>query len=78
MAATTADAVETASRDLVERYRAPILGVLIRFGDELLDEVRDRKGVNVEDVRREVLDPLREAAEAAETIAKTTEAVAGD
>lgn len=45
--------------DLVKRYRDPILEVLVKFCDDLLDYVRDAKGIDVEDVRADVLGPLK-------------------
>lgn len=53
------DLPNDAPPDLVARYHAAVVTVLVRFGDELLDMVKHQKGVDVEDVRREVLDPLR-------------------
>ena len=44
------------------KYRLRILGLLVTFGDEVLDAVRDAKHINVDDVRAAVLDPLRAAA----------------
>lgn len=46
--------------DVVAKYRRRVLGLLVAFGDEVLDAVRDAKGVNVEDVRASVLGPLRD------------------
>lgn len=36
-----------------------MLRVFVEFGDEVLDCVRDAKGVNVEDVREAMVGPLR-------------------
>jgi hypothetical protein len=41
------------------RYQLPILELLVDFGDELLDIVHEAKGVEIEDVRTKMLDPLR-------------------
>jgi hypothetical protein len=48
-----------AAADVVAKYRRRVLDLLVTFGDEVLDAVRDAKGVNVEDVRTSVLGPLR-------------------
>jgi hypothetical protein len=48
--------------DVIERFQKPILELLVDFGDEVLDCVRDHTGVDVEDVRRSVIGPLRDRA----------------
>ena len=47
------------SSDIMIRYQLPILELLVDFGDELLDIVHEAKGVEIEDVRTKMLDPLR-------------------
>jgi len=46
-------------RDVVARLQMPILEGILGTYDALLDLLRDRKGIDVEDVRRELVDPLR-------------------
>lgn len=60
-AATTVNVEEIVSMggDVVKKFLCPSLESYIRFGDELLDIVAALKGVEVEDVRREILGPLR-------------------
>lgn len=45
--------------DIVAKYKRPIMELMLAFGDELLDGVHALTSVNVEDVRRELLGPLR-------------------
>ena len=49
----------SSSTDLVKRFQLPIFELLVDFGDELLDAVAAAKGVDVDSVRAELLDPLR-------------------
>lgn len=37
----------------------PLTELLLAFGDEVLDAVKDAKAIGVEDVRAAMLDPLR-------------------
>ena len=66
MDARTADAGATSSRktatgiDVVERFQKPLLELLVDFGDEILDCVREHCGVSVDAVRSAVIGPLRE------------------
>lgn len=53
--AATADG----ARDIMIRYQLPMLELLVDFGDELLDIVHEAKGIEIEDVRTKMLDPLR-------------------
>jgi hypothetical protein len=43
----------------VKRFQLPIFELLVDFGDELLDAVAAAKGVDVDSVRADLLDPLR-------------------
>lgn len=71
MSAPTAGAAATSSPpppvnddprgDMAGRCLRHLTEVLIDFGDEILDTVRERKKIDVEDVRQAVLDPLRDA-----------------
>ena len=45
---------------MVERFQVPILELLVDFGDEILDCVREQCGVDVDAVRSAVLNPLRD------------------
>lgn len=45
--------------DVVAKYQARVVHLLVAFGNELLDTVRDVKHVNVEDVRRDVVGVLQ-------------------
>ena len=47
--------------DSVARLHKQLARLFVEFGDEVLDCVRDSKGVDVEDVRRAMVDPLRDA-----------------
>ena len=49
----------SSSTDLVKRFQLPIFELLVDFGDELLDAVAAAKGVDVDSVRADLLDPLR-------------------
>jgi hypothetical protein len=49
----------SSSPDLVKRFQLPIFELLVDFGDELLDAVAAAKGVDVDSVRADLLDPLR-------------------
>ena len=49
--------------DLVARHRAAMAEVLANFGDELLNVVRDAKHIDVDDVRKAVIGPMRRAAQ---------------
>lgn len=49
--------------DLVARHQAAMADMLANFGDELLDLVRDSKRVDVDDVRKAVIGPMRRAAQ---------------
>ena len=49
--------------DVLAKYRVAMLRVFVEFGDEVLDCVRDAKGVNVEDVREAMVGPLRRSVE---------------
>lgn len=49
--------------DLVARHRAALADVLANFGDELLDVVRNTKRIDVDDVRKAVIGPMRRAAQ---------------
>lgn len=74
-AAPTAAAEATASpappppADLFAKHQAELLRVVVKFGDELLNIVRDTKGVRVEDVRAAVMGPLRDEARRLELLA---------
>ena len=41
------------------KFQKPLAQLLLKCGDEILDCVRDARGVEVEDVRRRVLGPWR-------------------
>lgn len=56
-----------AREDLLAEFRSQVLGILVNFGNELLDIVRDSKHVDVEDVRQSVLGAMSTAAGATET-----------
>lgn len=43
----------------MKRFQLPIFELLVDFGDELLDAVAAAKGVDVDSVRADLLDPLR-------------------
>ena len=45
--------------DVVAKYRVAMLRVFVEYGDEVLDAVRDAKGISVEDVREAMVGPLR-------------------
>lgn len=59
--APTAAGAATAlpASDVVARFQLPMAQLLLDFGDEVLDAVKHHKGVDVEDVRTKLLDPLR-------------------
>lgn len=59
-AAAPAAAATGSADDLLLLYRDRITRLLVRFGDEILDVVAERRGVNVEDVREHLLGPLRD------------------
>lgn len=44
---------------MVAHFQKPIAELLLDFGDELLDCIRDAKRIDVDDVRAAMLDPLR-------------------
>lgn len=46
--------------DIILRFQRPITELLLEFGDEVLDVVREQKGIDVDDVRAKMLGPLRE------------------
>lgn len=68
-AAPTADAKATCSPvpDLMEVFRQRILQMMLDFGDQVLDAVRDAKRIDVEDVRTRLLGPMRQALECPES-----------
>ena len=45
--------------DVVAEFQRPIYETLVNFADALLDRVAATKNVSVEDVRRDLVDPLR-------------------
>ena len=45
--------------DVVLRFRDAVAALVCRFGDELLNHIRDAKGIDVEDVRAALVDPVR-------------------
>lgn len=49
--------------DLVAKHRAALMSIMAEFASEVLDVVRDTKGVDVEDVRHAIIGPLRRAAQ---------------
>jgi hypothetical protein len=48
----------------MELYSRQLCRLMIKFGDEVLDAVAETTGVNVDDVRRQMLGPLRRQAHA--------------
>ncbi len=63
MAETEAAAAAPLSTDVVHRYQAPILGLMVDFADEVLDIVAASKKIDVDDLRDAMLGPLRAYAE---------------
>ena len=57
--AAAAEMDPAASSDLVDKHRRAIAAILAKFGDEVLDVVRDAKSINVEDVRAKMVAPLK-------------------
>lgn len=47
------------------KLQKSLIQLFVEFGDEVLDCVRDAKGIDVEDVRRSMVGPMRRAYEAA-------------
>lgn len=45
--------------DVIARFQRPMVELLLDFGDEVLDAVKEHKGVDVDDIRDRVLGPLR-------------------
>lgn len=45
--------------DILDEFTARLRDILVQFADEVLDSVRDAKGVDVEDVRASLVGPLR-------------------
>lgn len=73
MSAPTAADAATASPDVLAKYQEQLLAVIVAFGDEVLDCVRDSKGIQVEDVRRDLLAPIRAAAAATAAVARASQ-----
>lgn len=63
MAETEASGNVPLPTDVVHRYQAPILGLMVDFADEVLDIVAASKKIDVDDVRESMLGPLRAYAE---------------
>ena len=62
MATVSPPAAPTArdpAADVIARFQRPMTELLLDFGDEILDAVRDHARVDVEDVRDKMLGPLR-------------------
>lgn len=58
MQATEA-APAAAAADVIRKYHAPVMDLLIDFADEIFDIIHTRKHIDVEDVRTETLAELR-------------------
>lgn len=58
---------DAAADDEVQRAYLGVLAVLVQFGDRVLDAARDAKGVDVEDVRAQMLGGLRAQLAVSET-----------
>ena len=46
--------------DIVSKFQKPLAQLFLNFGNEVLDCVRDAKGISVEDVRAKVLRPWKD------------------
>lgn len=46
--------------DVVAKFRDPIVELMVRYADTVLDCVAERKRLNVDDVRHELLGPTKE------------------
>ena len=57
--AQASDASHTALPDVVAAFRDPIVELMVQYADRVLDYVAERKGLNVDDVRHELLGPTK-------------------
>lgn len=44
---------------MIQQFQRPMTQLLLEFGDEVLDAVREQHRINVDDVRDKLLGPLR-------------------
>lgn len=58
-AAARARAFDNTLPDVVAAFRDPIVELMVQYADRVLDYVAERKGLNVDDVRHELLGPTK-------------------